>query len=789
MFTSHGTSKSGADIGDTIAYSLMLDKTASQSLTRTPGGAGNLNTWVWSGWVKFCAITGYQYIFGASSDNYANSFTLLQMDNAASTLTFYDYQGADTFRLKTNQLFRDPAAWYHIVCAVDTTQATASDRVRIYINGSLVTSLATSTYPPQNQNTRMNAAIAHTNGYASASLGTDGYLANVIFIGGYPTGVTSGTWSATNIASLFGRTSADTGAWVNKTYSGSYSGTNSSLLNFSNSAALGTDSSGNGNNWTLNGGITSANQYTDTPTNNYAVLNAIYPNPSTFALSIGNLKHTTPVSNYGLCNGTIAIPTTGKWYWEMTANSLSAAYAVGIEQLRTPAAGSYVGEVATSYGYISTANKINNTTQVAYGATWTVNDVIGIAFNADTLDLTFYKNGSTQGSAYTVSAGTYFPAGSDTGGAAAAVTYNFGAKTFAYTPPTGYKALCTQNLPTPTIIKPNKYFDAVLWTGTASTRTISLNNSSLKTGLVWIKDRSNAQDHKLTDIVRGATKALISDTNGAETTDANGVTSFGTGSFNLGTGTRNYNDTNGDTYVGWAWATDGTSGSANTVTGTGAVAGVTSVDATCGVSISTFTSQSSGVGTVTHGLGVAPKFIILKPTGAVTNWFCWHTGLTSASYYINLNSTSAQTLNTNYWNATAPDSTKVTIGSALTSFAFVMYAFADVPGFSKFGATTANNSADGSFYYCGFRPRWILIKPTSLIAGWIIYDTARDTYNVSGNEVYPHLANIESAGNVDIDILSNGFKFRSSSLTINNSTNTGIFAAFAECPFNYANAR
>lgn len=333
---------------------------------------------------------------------------------------------------------------------------------------------------------------------------------------------------------------------------------------------------------------------------------------------------------------------------------------------------------------------------------------------------------------------------------------------------------------------------ATTYTGTGATQTISnaVNGVSFQPDLVWVKGRSGATDHAWYDAVRGVQKQIESNTTTAETTETTGLTAFGSTGFTIGALAQM--NTNAATYVAWQWNAGG-----STVTNTsGTISAQVRANATAGFSVVTFTSTgSSGAVTVGHGLGVAPAMVITKERGAVGSWGVYHTGLTTpASQFLNLQTTGAATTNTSYWGNTNPTSTVVTLGNGTMmalNTTMVMYCFAAVAGYSAFGSYTGNGSADGPFIYTGFRPRFVLFKKSSAADDWVIYDTSRDTYNVASNNLYPNGSYAEDSNTTNraADILSNGFKIRSSATYLNLNAATFIYAAFAENPLKFANAR
>ena len=330
--------------------------------------------------------------------------------------------------------------------------------------------------------------------------------------------------------------------------------------------------------------------------------------------------------------------------------------------------------------------------------------------------------------------------------------------------------------------------DATTYTGTGATNSIvnsDLGSTGFKPDLVWVKSRSAATDNKLTDSVRGATKAVISNSTAAETTDTNGLTAFNTNGFTLGTDTT-YNNS-GATYVGWQWQAGQGVTSSNT---NGSVTSTVSVNSTAGFSIATCTTPATNTNfTVGHGLSAAPAFIIVKNRTSTNNWTIYHQS-TGATGYL-LFTTAAFTTNSDTWANTAPTSTVWSSNTPnwwTTNQNLVAYSWIPVAGFSQFGSYTGNGSADGPFVYTGFRPKFVMIKRTDSSAYWLILDSSRNTYNVVNLDLFPNDPLVEQT-NTRCDFVSNGFKIREISATTNGSGASYIYAAFAENPFKYANAR
>jgi len=331
---------------------------------------------------------------------------------------------------------------------------------------------------------------------------------------------------------------------------------------------------------------------------------------------------------------------------------------------------------------------------------------------------------------------------------------------------------------------------ATTYTGTGATQTInnSANGVSFQPDLVWVKGRSGATDHAWYDAVRGVQKQIESNTTTAETTETTGLTAFGSTGFTIGALAQM--NTNAATYVGWQWNAGG-----STVTNTsGSISAQVRANTTAGFSVVTYTGTGANA-TVGHGLGVAPRMFIVKERSvAGDDWYVYHASLGAANTVF-LNTTSASTAGGSAaWNSTAPTSTVFSLGTSVgvnqNTQTYVAYCFAAVAGYSAFGSYTGNGSADGPFIYTGFRPRFVLIKMSSAVAFWRIHDTSRNPSNVADLSLYPNANYADTTAVSEYwDILSNGFKLRTSDSEQNANGGTYIYMAFAENPFKYANAR
>jgi hypothetical protein len=533
---------------------------ASTYLTRTPGSAGNQQIWTLSAWIKKSTTgTANQNLFSQTGGGSTSQRMYVLFSDDLLVVSQYNGSSSD-FNYTTNALFRDPAAWYHLVVSVDTTQATDSNRVKIYMNGEQITSFSSTAHPSQNLNTYVNTTqvigIGHDTKVASRFF--DGYMSETHLIDG-----------TAYAASTFGQTDT-TGVWGPIVAPSVTYGTNGFYLKFANSAAMGTDSSGNSNTFAVGNG--NVMQVGDTPTNNFPTFN---PLGTDYGLGLGsaNLRAFTSNSQtYPHIMSNFAVKS-GKWYLETLRSANSVTGGMGVFNTLTDAD----GNPTEKYMYYTTGNKDTNGSQSAYGASWGQGDLISTTYDATNGQVSFYKNGVSQGVAFTLDTSKYWQFGiqSYTSGTQEDII-NFGQEgtfignktaggnadangygNFFYTVPSGFLALCTQNMSSEITIPVNKgvdNFNTVLYTGTGSSQNIT--GVGFQPDWTWIKCRSVARDNVLTDNVRGATKALVSNTTGAETTDASGLTSFDSDGFTVG-GANAYGG-NGETHVGWNWKAGGT---------------------------------------------------------------------------------------------------------------------------------------------------------------------------------------------------------------------------------------
>ena len=329
------------------------------------------------------------------------------------------------------------------------------------------------------------------------------------------------------------------------------------------------------------------------------------------------------------------------------------------------------------------------------------------------------------------------------------------------------------------IDKPSDYFNTVLYTGNGSTQSIT--SLDFQPDLNWTKQRNVSQDHTLTDSIRGVGKLLFSSDTAAEYTDVNSLTSFNSDGFSVGTS--GYMNTSSNTYASWNWLANGT-GVANT---DGDIASTVSANTTSGFSIVSYTGNGSTNQTIGHGLGVEPDFIIIKARSTTMNWPTYQKVMGNGVVFLDVTDAWASGGGyDNYWYTSGMTSSTFGISDNIntntSSATFIAYCFAEKQGYSKFGSYTGNGDADGTFVYTGFKPAFVMVKPTSTADNWVMFDNKRDINNVNSKYLYANRNYAEGTDDL-IDFTSNGFKQRSSGGTANGSGTTYIYMAIAENPF------
>ena len=798
IFDSIRLGSSGVSTGYQIERSLKMDG-SNGYLTRTPTSTGNRKIWTWSGWVKRGKLNNNDYIFSCNAQSGNDGIAALYWKSGNNKLQFYfDTSGANPYGDVNDRDYRDVGAWYHIVWQVDAGNTTH----RIWVNG--VEENITGGQPPDYE------FAMNRSGYVQAmgSQGWDGhtyradmYFAECHYSDGYK-----------YAASDFGEINSETGVWSPKEEVNINYGTNGFYLKFednsSNTAAtIGKDSSGNGNNWTPNG-IVVGDAVKDTPTNNFCTLNPLNTNKNRgqASFSRANLRMTSSSGNRGFTTGTMK--AQGKIYFEVLNKSNSGF--VGICEIDR---GTH-----QSLDFYQGTPRIDGSAQSGTGQ-FSSGDIMGVKVDIDAKSIEFFRNGSSVYSATYTTDAEYFPFIEDTsGGRSTDAIANFGQDSsfdgektaqgntdangkgdFYYSVPTGYKALCSANLPNPTIKLPNKHFAAFTYTGTGSSGdVVNITNSDVDftPDFVWVKTRDVTNDHILSDAVRGGNKYLVSSENYAEQTDTDKIRAFIQNGFESGTdGDTNWSG--GRPFVAWNWNAGGSTVTNNDGNNTSQVRANTSA----GFSIVGYTGTGADNTNVTmgHGLGVSPDFVWIKNRSSSALDRAWHVGLSSDSTYniknIRVNSTNGESAYgsqiRDYSSSTFTVRDVDANGNLSVNKSgdnYIAYCFSGVDGYSKFGKYTGNGNSNGTFVFTSFRPAFLILKRISNSAAWYIYDNKRNTFNVVDLNLKADASSAEATFTT-VDFLSNGFKIRTSNSAFNTSGNTYIYLCFAESPFKNARAR
>ena len=805
-----------------------------QDLDRSRSSAGSTTTSSISFWVKRSKLGAYQYILHAYADgnNYVR-MTFLSDD----TLEFQgEVGGAMKFELETKQVFRDPSAWYHIVGILDFTNGTQGNRAQLYVNGERVTAFDTETYPADASQTNVLCG-ANTIRYGDDSANNytlHSSLAEIVLIDGTAQAVGD-----------FGETK--NGVWIPKDPSGLTFGTTGHYLKFESSSDLGNDSSGNNNDFTPYESTGAHDQMLDSPTfnsdsngGNFATYNFLNKGSYT-DLSEGNCRadsNTGADASYP--SGNFAM-TSGKWYYEQLIGNLTNSYPspglVACNNVKydltrgmfyamrlrsdTGVAQQNSGDNIAPFGTITV-----NTTGVASVGT---GDIVSWYVDMDNKKAWFAKNGTIANSGdpangtnpqfswtenppggitfmsqeYQTSF-TVVNAGQDGTFAGAKTAQgnsdDTGYGNFYYDPPTGFLALCSGNLPLADAINPaetdddypQKLFTALAYSGDGG----GSQTTGFQPDLVWVKARNTGQSHGLFDSSRGTSKVLNSNST-SEEISSSGLTSFNSTGYTMG----NFYNQSGNTYASWSWRANGGTTSSETA---GSINTTVQVNQNAGFSIVQYVGDGGSSNcTMAHGLGAKPAMVFLKDrdtNGNNNQWQAWHHKLdTNGYFYLSSNdqqytssngtvNVSANTTNLIGWQRTSTTGGSQTISESGDNF--LMYIWAEIEGFSKFGSYKGNGNADGTFVYTGFRPALVTTKRTDGSGGWLVHDDARNTGNPANLIVQWNDSGAEFSGaNDKIDMLSNGFKVRSSNAGINGSGNDYVYAAWAHNPFKYATAR
>ena len=811
--------------------SVRLEPEASPKLYYTPGQNATDGT-------KFTIAFWFKW---ATPDTGSSYYNLIYAEPSASTM-FSFYQGKFYYGvngtggaqryLHTAQVFRDSAAWYHVTVQYDRDNATEANKMKIFVNGLDVDdnggystdqrgNIGGSDDPAWMKNGQLCGI-----GYrpSNNSQYFDGYLCDFHSIDGDVKAPTE-----------FGE--FKNGVFLPKLYSGSY-GNNGFRLEFKNStinatgssSTLGADTSGNTIHWSTAGYVASDCNLPDSPENNFCTWNE-QTNINAATLKRGNLNWSRNSGDQGHVAGTHAV-TSGSWYFEFR-NATANRFGVGLGDVNANnyATTNDLGYYDTQWAFLTNAKRIHaNGGEVSYGVAVGEDEIGMCAYNLDTNDVWFGRQGTwfnTDGSSDSATVLAEIIAGTNTNAAFTNVsgriapffcrqTSNGGAQvnfgldsTFAgqvtaqnntdangegdfyYTPPSGYLALCSRNLPEPAI-GPNSataasaHFNTIIYTGDGNDDR-EITGVGFQPDWVWIKSRSRSDvNHILTDSARGGDLPINSDGNYSESTQTNKVESFASDGFVFGQSVHSSVNANTSTYVAWNWKGNAGTESSSAAESSNNPATSVQTNATAGFSIIKYTG-TGGAGTIAHGLGVTPNAIFIKNRDQADSWGVYYGDATD---YMSFDTSNTTADDNTFWNDTAPTSSVFTVGTAHNVNAdgekYIAYVFAAIEGYSMMDTYEAAAEANGKMIYTGFRPQFAMMKNLDSAGSWIMFDRKRNGYNIDNHHVMGDTTAAES-DDTDIDFHSCGIKCRRSSTSFN-SAHTFFIMAFAETPFKYANA-
>ena len=817
--------QSGAFNTTLIERSAWFDGVADD-LSRT-FALGNPSRWTTSLWVRFLDFGTNAMILSAGPDT-SNQFYFYRV--SANTIHIASItSGTTTLNKVTTQVFRDNQ-WYHFLLDFEDPS------MDFYVNGELVTSFTTNTENAGGtqwmKNVAHNVAIRKFDNSGRAKI----YVAQLCTIDNKSIQNSDLTVTSFLDTYTFGANGSQYVPRADATITALATAAGGNSFCLTTAIGDGTDASGNGNNFTPTSMSDAANGTADTPSDTFPTFSPI--NLYGVTLADGNLK----CNSAGWWSGaaaTMSLPTTGKWYIEtlvgnrygsymcqgfaptnygrVTEWSQAIYYGAG-DYTNTPNYG--LGMAMTSAGpspfgfYAASGTTTAFATEPDGSTLYSTNEIyichaidldnerywVGTAFTTDSSVTWFGPSGSGADpetpstgldiSSYLATYGdyglTFFHGPNATSGNPYAIV-DFGQSGYTFTKPTDYSELCTANLPTPDY-QGIDYFNPILYTGNGSTNAIT--GVGFQPDLVWIKNRTVATSHGIYDAVRGVQEQLESDNTSAETTETTGLTAFGSDGFTVGSLAQV--NTNTNNFVGWSWLAGG-AGASNT---DGSITSTVSKAAADHFSIVTYTGTGA-TATVGHGLGVAPKFLVVKRRDASSDyWPAWHADLTSS--YIPLDQTLSQQSDSSIFNNTDPTSTVFTVGSGANSAntnasggTYIAYCFAEVENLSKIGSYTGNGSSNGPYIPLGFTPSWLMVKSFQGAYGteWFMYDLTRrnslQTY-AGGNANYDLLyANFSSAGSryastAGVDFIADGFKIRGTSTDLNWSGTKFLYIAIAD---------
>jgi 3D (Asp-Asp-Asp) domain-containing protein len=774
----------------------------NQRLIKTFSSTGNRQKWSLSVWLKRGISNQYLSLFnniGTTTTDYGG---IRFMDDGRIEV-FNNGKvagGAGSTVIVQTAVFRDPAAWYHVVIATDTTQAIQTDRVKIWVNNALQTTVGfpSSQYPAQNYLTHFNLNVQHAIGCQISSTPSNdfyyhGNMAEFYWLDG-----------ATRTPSDFAEINSSTRQWLPKTYIGAGYGTNGFYLSFQDqttTSSLGVDTSGNGNNWTVENmsvtrNLNECDAIDDYPDNNFSTLHNLY-------------NHTAATTKSSLLNGALGVSLpnsaisdyvfsthaiTADAYFEVTLTTIDLANGGEIYVLinqnysRLGPRFHCIGvRVATGVQAEGVVKFVSGTEipQTGTTASYVNGDKLQFWVEPATGSVRIMKNGTyiyrnpldspkSFDVSFTPSNGPLFLM---VGGKRnSTINVNFGQQGFSSQ--LAPSLTLTETAADPIEVSTDSF--RVSLDTASSIKTTSENQFTNQ--LAWLKGRSDTGQHQLIDSVRGTSNVLRMPSTVNETTYTQPTSNS----------------------VAWIWKLNG-AGTTNTA---GSISSQVSADQISGISVVSYTGNSPGPtggisATVGHGLGRKPDIIILRDrnSNAINTWQNWVLGpanfINSWDQILLMQAAIAQIsgADTTPFNDTAANDTifnlKQFTGAGMNFLGtnYIAYCFASTPGFSQFGNFPGTANAEGPFVYLGFTPKFLMLKGSTSATSWMLYDSSRFSDNPNATYLVADAANVEDVNAVrNVEFLSNGFKVRSSNSAINGSGQTMVYMAFAEFPFRYANA-
>jgi hypothetical protein len=826
-------------IANSVRVSNSSANSAATNYLHLNAIAGNSDIWTIGMWIKRARVgtsdsnTSMAAWGGHSGSGSARGYGMVSdYTGTISGMSFEDNNGsAWHITTRTSAMYRDTSAWTHVCWRYDSSQSTDTNRARMYVNGVVITDLQTSTYGAQNADHSWNGGgeqFIGCNGTATDGnnpyQGFDGYIAEVVSIDG------------TSLDPMDNLVELKNGVLIPKDPSGLTFGDEGFYLKFENSAALGNDSSGNDNDFTVVG-IEAHDQMLDSPTFG-SEGSANFPAWSPLIKGANNLSEgNARFDGTGNAKGAMtswAIPTATKYYVEALIKiqtNYNWTFGIANPQFNPDANDE---DDATMNGMLFRANgaslwdhcSLTNGSRGSFSANvgQTATRVLGMTVNRVDNEIKMYLDNSlihtisisatevyhiVTSHAGGVQAANHnnINAGQDSTGAgdfsAGTATDENGYGTFQHAPPSGFLALCSANLPTAAAIDPaetddnypQKLFAPKLYTGDGAT-TLAITGMDFQPDFSWIKNRDTTDAHLLFDSTRGVTKYISSEDDGAEITDADTLKSWTSDGFTVGADVKT--NTNTEKYVSWNWRVNGGTTATNEE---GSINTTVQVDPSGAFSIVNYTGATStwdSMSTIGHGLSSAPDCILEKGRFTV-EWEVFLSdygkttgnGSTVAGNSMVLATTAAMYSNQTYrtWGNVMPTADVITINGNNAnnpdSAGAIAYCFANTEGYIKQGAYEGNGNADGTFVYTGFKPAFIMTKSVDSTSSWHIFDNLREGYNKDNDALIAEETTAEDTADM-IDILSNGFKFRIA--TDPNVAEGYIYLALAHNPFKYATA-